>query len=183
MAYNMFAKLERKGNGIKVEDAITFFRDLEQLKVSSGVHSDEGSEYIKRAAHTEFGTTRFAPWNTPFGMVYVVPPRPAIRMGLYPEMRKEITDTYIKNINAQKKSKLKKPGNNALSVQEEVGIKAQYLQQEKMRKGGYSLEGNTTNLDPEHNGVRTVAYKGFDDPWIGKTGETIEHVNYKVTRK
>lgn len=182
MTYTMTIKLERKGNGIKVDDAITFFRSLEKNKISSGIHKEEGQEYIKRAAHTEFGSPVFGSWETPFGTVSQVPPRPAIRMGLYPEMRKDITDTYYKNINTQKKSKLRNPNSNALDVQEQVGMKAQYLQQQKMIVGGYSWEGNTTGNDPEHNGIRTVVWKGFDDPWIS-TGETLEHVNYKVTKR
>ena len=182
MTYTVQTKLERKGNGIKVENAIAFFRNLEKNKISSGIHKEEGREYIKRASHTEFGSPVFGAWETPFGKVNHVPPRPAIRMYLYPEMMKEVSNTYSKNINSEKKTKLRTPSNNALEVQEEVGLKCKTLQQEKMRKGGYSWEGNTTGNDPEHNGIRTIAYKGFDDPWI-QTGETVTKVNYKVTKK
>lgn len=177
MAYTTTIKLERKGNGIKIEDAIAFFRSLEKNKISSGVHKDAGIEYVKRAAHTEFGTPVFGDWG--WG---IVPPRPAIRMSLYPEMKEEITKTYSKNINLEKKSKLMSPNNSALQVQEEIGSKAQFLQQNKMIEGGYSWEGNTTGYDPEHNGIRTIMYKGFDDPWIS-TGETLSKVDYKVTKR
>lgn len=182
MTYGVTTKLERKGNGIKPNDAIAFFRNLEKTKVSSGIHKEEGQEYVKRAAHTEFGSPVFGSWETPFGTVHQVPPRPAIRMFLYPEMKEEITNTYSKNINSEKKSKLRMPSNNALEVQEQVGMMCQYLQQEKMIKGGYSWEGNNTGNDPEHNGIRTIIWKGFDDPWIS-TGETLGHVNYKVTKR
>lgn len=182
MAYTVTTKLERKGNGIKVEDAITFFRSLEKNKVSSGIHSDAGAEIVKRAVHTEFGEAKFPQWETPFGTVRHVPPRPAIRMTLYPEMKKEVTSTYSKSINNEKRGKLKNPNNNALEVLDEVGMKAQYLQQNKMIEGGYSWEGNISGNDPEHNGIRTIAYKGFDDPWIS-TGETLSKVDYKVTKR
>lgn len=182
MAYTVQTKLERKGNGIRVEDAIAFFRGLEKNKISSGIHKEEGQEYIKRAAHTEFGSPVFGAWETPFGTVNHVPPRPAIRMFLYPDMLKEVSDTYSKKIDIEKKNKLKSPNNNVLEVQEKVGMKCQYLQQEKMIKGGYSWEGNNTGNDPEHNGIRTIMWKGFDDPCIS-TGETLQHVNYKVTKK
>lgn len=180
MTYTVTTNLERKGNGIKVENAIAFFRSLEKTKVSSGIHKEAGGKIIKRASRTEFGSPVFGSWMTPFGIVNQVPPRPAIRMSLYPEMKEEITDTYSKNINKQKKHKLKAPYDSALGVQKEVGIKAQYLQQNKMIEGGYSWEGNTTGNDPEHNGVRTIVYKGFDDPWI-QTGETLAHVDYKIS--
>lgn len=182
MTYTVRTKLERKGNGIKVENAITFFRNLENHKISSGIHSDAGAEIVKRAVHTEFGESMFYQWETPFGTVRHVPPRPAIRMTLYPEMKKEITSTYFESINNEKHKNIKNPNNNALKVLDEVGMMAQYLQQDKMIRGGYSWEGNISGNDPEHNGERTIAYKGFDDPWR-QTGETISAVSYKVTKR
>lgn len=177
MAYTIQTKLERKGNGIKVENAIAFFRSLEKNKISSGIHKDEGQEFVKRAAHTEFGTPRFGDWG--WG---IVPPRPAIRMFLYPEMMDEVSKTFYEYINSEKKTKLISPSSSAQEVDEQVGYMCQYLQQTKMMDGGYSLEGNTTGLDPEHNGLPTIEFKGFDDPWIS-TSQTLAHVNFKVTKK
>ena len=179
MAYTVTTKLERKGNGIKVEDAITFFRNLEKNKVSSGIHSDAGAEIVKRAVRTEFGGHWFEP---PFGDSGTVPPRPAIRMTLYPEMKKEITFTYSKNIDIEKRGKLRSPNTNSLDVQKAVGEKCQFLQQEKMIEGGYYVYGTGKKYDPEHNGQKTIAWKGFDDPWIS-TGETLSKVDYKVTKR
>ena len=39
---------------------------------------------------------------------------------------------------------------------------------------------NNTPFDPDYNGAEIVDYKGFDQPWIGKTGRTINAINYKV---
>lgn len=179
MAYNIHTSFEKKGNGIKVENAIAFFRNLSEYKISSGIHKDAGLEYVKRAVHTEFGGHWF---ELPFGDSGIVPPRPAIRMYLYPEMREEITTTYSKGIDSEKKGKLRVPSTNSLEVQKEVGEKCQYLQQEKMIEGGYDTSTNRTKFDPEYNGQKTIAWKGFDDPWIS-TGETLGKVEYKVTKK
>lgn len=179
MTYTVTTKLERKGNGIKIEDAITFFRDLDKNKISSGVHSDAGAEFVKRAVHTEFGGY----WNEePFGASGTVPPRPAIRMYLYPEMKEEVTSTYSKSINNEKRGKLRNPNSNSLNVQKEVGEKCKTLQKDKMTNGGYYVYGTGNKFDPEHNGQKTIAWKGFDDPWIG-TGETVSKVDYKVTKR
>ena len=179
MAYNIHTSFEKKGNGIKVENAITFFRNLSEYKISSGVHKDAGSEYVKRAWHTEFGGHWYEP---PFGDSGIVPPRPAIRMYLYPEMRDEITSTYSNSIDKEKRSKLRTPNSNSFEAQKSVGEKCQYLQQIKMMEGGYDTSTNKTKFDPEYNGQKTIDWKGFDDPWIG-TGETLGKVEYKVTKK
>lgn len=176
MANYIRTKLERKSNGIKIENAIEFFRELERNKVSSGIHREEGSEYVKRAAHTELGSPVFGDWG--FG---TVPPRPAIRMTLYPEMMKQVNKTYCDNVNSAKRGNLVKPNDSAMDVLDKVGDTCQYLQQKKMIDGGYSWEGNTTGYGPEHNGERTILFKGFDDPWINTT-ETLQHVNYKVSK-
>ena len=198
MAYTVTTKLERKGNGIKVEDAITFFRSLEKNKVSSGIHSDVGKHIVQKAAHTEFGSAQIIPvfpdgwvgkdipqgFDKPYGSVGTkrVPPRPAIRMFLYQDMRQGITDEYALELNRQKHAKLKNPKINATQTLEKVGQECVYMQRDKMARGGFDQSTNDTGLNPEVNGDRTVAYKGFDDPWV-QTGETISAVDYKVTKR
>ena len=196
MAYTIQTKLERKGNGIKVEDAIAFFRSLEKNKISSGIHKDEGQDVVLKASHTEFGTGRVMSmypdgWyggdippftDKPYGYVKRVPPRPAIRMYLYQDMRDKITNEYQFAMDVEKHSKLKQPNVNAQNVLKHVGSECVVMQRDKMARGGYDQSTNDTGLDPENNGLRTINYKGFNDPWV-QTGETISAVNYKVTKK
>lgn len=196
MTYNYSTKLERKGNGIKIEDAITFFRDLSKNKISSGIHSDKGHNVVLKAAHTEFGTSKVVPmfpngWNgkdipngfeKPYGYVKKVPPRPAIRMYLYQDMRDNITEEFGVAMNREKKSKLRNPIDSSNEVLKTVGEECVVMQRNKMANGGYDTKTNDTGLNPENNGQRTVDYKGFDDVWV-QTGETISAVDYKVTKR
>ena len=178
-------------DGLKLENLISYYKSLSDNVVTVGVHKDKGRELVKRAAHTEFGTTLFEEgWGTPFGHVYVVPPRPAIRMYLYPEMIDTIKTTYIDSIDTSKKLGVKNPVQDAKEAQEVVGEVSKTMQKEKMLKGGYDQSTNDTGLDPEHNGAeiapgiyaKTIAYKGFDDPWI-QTGETLNAVDFKIEKK
>ena len=183
MAYNFKTSLQRKNNGIKPENAMVFFEELQKNKISVGIHKDKGALAVKKAAHTEFGTTVFKDgWKTPFGKVYVVPPRPVVRMYLYKDMKDAISETYEKKVNNEMKSKLKNPKQNADDVQEEIGEVCVILQQSKITKGGFDNFTNNTGLDPEHNGIRTINYKGFDHPWY-QTGETLEAIDYKVEKR
>jgi len=183
MTYVFRTSLERKNNGIKPENAISFFEELEKNKISAGIHGDKGGKVIKKAAHTEFGTTVFAEgWGTPFGKVYVVPPRPVVRMYLYKDMKDKISETYEKSVNDEMRSKLKNPRQNANDVQSKIGEVCVELQHEKIAYGGFDNSTNSTGVDPEHNGERTILYKGFDHPWY-QTGETMEAIDYKVEKR
>ena len=182
MSYNFTTKLEKRDNGIKLENAISFFEELQKNKITVGVHKDKGAKVVKKAAHTEFGTTVFEGWNTPFGKLYVVPPRPVIRMYLYPEMKEEISETYKKSVDAEMGSKAKNPRQNTEEVQKNVGETCVKLQQEKIAYGGFDQSTNSTGVDPEHNGIRTIEYKGFDHPWY-QTGETMEAIDYKIEKR
>ena len=55
MANTIQITLEAKSNGININNAIAYFKGLENHKVSSGFHKDVGAEILKRAIHTEFG--------------------------------------------------------------------------------------------------------------------------------
>lgn len=183
MSYNFSTKLERKDNGIKFENAISFFKELEKNKITAGIHKDKGALTLKKAVHTEFGTTMFPEgWKTPFGKVYVVPPRPVTRMYLYPEMKEEISETYKNSVDEEMATKIKNPKQNVRRVQESIGEVCVKLQQEKIAYGGFSQSVNDTRVDPEHNGERTIQYKGFDHPWY-QTGKTMDAIDYKIEKR
>lgn len=172
--------ITKSGKGIKAKDLERYLQSLAKNVVTVGVHKDKGSELVKRAAHTEFGTTHFTEgWNTPVGAVKKVPPRPVIRMYLYPEMKKEIGIQYQIAMNYEKKSQLVNPDNSAFETQKSLGQECVYMQREKIASGGFDQSTNDTGLDPEHNGSRFVEYKGFDFPWIGSS-ETMSAIDYKV---
>ena len=180
MAITLRTKLERKNNGIKVENAISFFKNLEKSKVSSGFHKDVGKEILKRATNTEFGgVIYFAPHQHDV----LAPPRPIVRMYLYPEMKKDINKTYVDSIDYETNKKLRNPQTNAIEVLEKVGEMCKDLQKAKVFIKGFDTSTNTTGYDPNYNGAEIVEYKGFDQPWIGKTGETFEAIDYKVTKR
>ena len=180
---NIDVNIERKKNGIKIENLKKYFQSLENRVLTVGVHSDKGQDIVTRAKHTEFGTTKYPKgWETPFGHVQVVPPRPAIRMYLYEDMKDEISNEYQIAINRQKRTKLTTPDVSADKTLSNLGQECVYMQRDKMARGGYDQSTNKTGLDPEHNGDRTIAYKGFDDPWM-QIGETISAVDYKVERR
>lgn len=195
MTYIIETKTERKGNGIKPENAIAFFRNLDKNKISSGIHKEAGKQVVLKAAHTEFGTGKVVPmypngwdgkdipngFDKPYGYVKRVPPRPAIRMYLYQDMKNNISEEYGVAINREKKTKLKNAVESANNVLKTVGAECVVMQRNKMANGNYDTSTNDTGLNPESNGQRTIDYKGFDDTWI-ETGETISAVDYKVSR-
>lgn len=183
MAYlSVDADIQKKNNGIRIEDLEKYLQSLASSKLSVGVHADKGQEMVKRAVHTEFGTTKFLEgWETPFGWVRVVPPRPAIRMYLYKDMKDEINTEYQLAINGEKKTKLRTAENSANKTLQRVGQECVFMQRDKMANGNYDQSTNNTGLNPEKNGIRTINYKGFDDPWV-QTGNTISAVDYKIEK-
>ena len=180
MAISIKTSLKRKSNGIKSENAIAYFQSLNDNKVSSGFHKDVGAEILKRAIHTEFGGSWY---EEPFGASGKVPPRPIVRMYLYPEMREGITKTYSQNINSEKNKKLTMPSSNARGTLEEVGKECSYLQKEKVFLRGFDESTNKTPYDPNYNGEKTINWKGFDQPWIGRSGQTVDAIDYKVEKR
>ena len=104
-------------------------------------------------------------------------------MYLYPEMKKDITDVYSDSIDYEKDKKLKNPRNNAIETLDKVGERCVDLQKAKIFTRGFDTSTNSTGSDPNYNGAEIVEYKGFDQPWIGKTGETFDAIDYKVTKR
>jgi hypothetical protein len=178
-------EIKTEHNGIRVNDAISYIKNLAANRLTVGIHRDAGADVVKKANHTEFGGS----WvgtdgnfgKKPFGKSGIVPPRPAIRMNLYPDMKKDLHLRYENEVDIEKRSKLTAAASSANHVLDNVGKRGVELQRDKMANGGYFRYGKGLELDPEHNGNKTIKYKGFDDPWI-QTGETISKVSYKVTR-
>ena len=180
MGISIKTSLKRKGNGIKPENAIAYFRGLQENKISSGFHKDVGAEILKRAINTEFGgVIYFKPHNHNV----LAPPRPIVRMYLYPEMRDKVTKIYAENIDNSKDTNLRTPNNNVQKTLEELGKECSYLQKEKIFLRDFDTSTNYTPYDPNYNGAEIVEYKGFDQPWIGKSGKTIEAIDYKVEKR
>lgn len=198
MAYfSIETSIKREKNGIKQANLEKYLRSLAKNVITVGVHRDKGQELVKRAMHTEFGTGEKPALFTdgwyegkgtslnsePYGdSGQKVPPRPVIRMSLYPEMEREISAEYQIAMNHEKKSGLVTPDKNAVHTQKRVGEMCRDMQREKATGGGFDQSTNTTGKNPEHNGEKTVEYKGFDHPWVS-TGETISAIDYKVEKE
>lgn len=178
-------KIERKKNGIKIENLERYLKSLAQSKLSIGVHKEAGADLVKRAKHTEFGTqppNAIVWYEEGYGSSGIVPPRPIIRMYLYPEMLNGISKAYKQGIKMAKSVKMKdadRIAENTLNLVGQVGVS---LQKEQVFLRNYDTSTNKSPFDPNYNGDKTIKYKGFDLPWIG-TGQTVEAINYKVTRK
>ena len=194
MAYlSVDIDIRKEHNGIKIEDFKKYFQSLSDNKISVGVHKDKGRLAVLKAQHTEFGT--MPPNDTkvgkdiptgfkhPFGHSGVlVPPRPVIRMYLYQDIKEQISNEYQLALNSAKRTKLKNPSNNAIDTQKRLGQECVYMQRDKLNNGGYDTSTNMTGLDPEHNGLKTIKYKGFDNPWV-QTGATNAAIDYKVEKR
>lgn len=178
-------KTERKNNGIKAENLEKYLNSLANNVLSVGVHKEAGAELVKRAKHTEFGTLypNNGQWyDKDYGWSGIVPPRPIIRMYLYPEILREIDIEYQLAINNEKHKGLKAPVNNAEDTQKRLGELCVVMQRNKASERGYDESTNTTGYDPNHNGIKTIKYKGFDMTWF-QTGQTVSAIDYKIKRK
>lgn len=179
MANTVQITLETKGNGININNAIAYFKGLENHKVSSGFHKDVGAEILKRAVHTEFGGSWY---EEPYGASGTVPPRPVVRMYLYPEVVRAVGETYKDNIDNEKDTRLKIPNNNVVNTLENLGEVCSDLQKQRISIRDYDESTNDTPFDPNYNGEKTIKWKGFDHPWI-QTGQTLDAIDYKVEKR
>lgn len=171
-------KLEFKKRDVRLKDVPKFYGALIDNKLSVGFHKEVGVNILTKAMNTEFGgTIYFAPHQH-----YVTaPPRPIVRMYLYPRMTDKIHKSYSEYINDEILGGLKAPKTNAKDVLKNIGKECVYLQKSQIWMRDYDTSVNPyPHLDPNINGAEIVEYKGFDFPWIGKTGKTIEAINYKV---
>lgn len=203
MAIKIKTSLERKGNGIKSDDAIAFFRNLENNKISVGVHSDAGQDNVKKMLWNEFGTNHILKYdsvaiqgeglkplnNDNFskgehvlaGADISIPARPVVRMYLYPRMLDRIEFHYQNDIDLEKRTKLRHPLQSANKVQEQLGEKCVVLQREKMSTRNFAPV-DTKGKDINNNSPLTQKIKGFNQPYI-QTGELISKIDYKVTNR
>lgn len=170
-------KLEFKQRDIRLKDVPKYYQTLTENKVSVGFHKDVGIRILTKAVNTEFGGLIYF---SPHKHYVTAPPRPIVRMYLYPEMKEKITQEFQKAINDEMGRGIKTPKTNAKNSLKHVGEECVYMQKEKVFIRGFDNSTNDTPFDPDYNGEEIVDYKGFDQPWIGKTGKTIEAINYKV---
>ena len=94
------------------------------------------------------------------------------------ELHKEVEISF-----AEKNKKLTMPSSNARETLEEVGKECSYLQKEKVFLRGFDESTNKTPYDPNYNGEKTINWKGFDQPWIGRSGQTVNAIDYKVEKR
>lgn len=170
-------KLEFKKHDIRLKDVPKFYQTLIQNKVSVGFHKEVGKQILTKATNTEFGGVIYF---KPHKHYVLAPPRPIVRMYLYQEMKDKITQELQKAINNEIKQGIKTPISCAKNSLKKLGKECADMQKEKIFLRGFDTSTNNTPFDPDYNGAEIVDYKGFDQPWIGKTGRTINAINYKV---
>lgn len=166
---------------LRLKDVVRFYGAIASNKVTVGVHGTQGVSNVKKAVANEFGgiftitktrkvrmaNGRYATLKA--GTQFRIPPRPFVRLYLYPNKVKRIQGEYIARISEEIRHGFKTPVAKARSVLKDVAFVAQKQMQE-------TIQGNTT-LEP--NAPFTIARKGFDYPLVEK-GNLLNSIKGKV---
>lgn len=190
------ATLELRKRDVRLKDVPLFYKGLVENKMSIGVHKREGmvvgdgtlpnkANNLEKAYWNEFGTTHvvkkdFRKWarglgkyiKIKAGTIITIPPRPFVRLYLYDNKIRKITQNYNYEISNAFKYGLKQPKTNANEVQKNVAFVAEKEMQETIR-------GNST-LQP--NADFTIDVKGFDYP-LFETGKLLNAIKGKVEKR
>ena len=173
------------------DSVLDYFEELNKMQAKVGVHSDAGEENVKKAIWNEFGTKHTLKYNSvaimgeglkPInsqnresglfvgkGSDISIPPRPFVRLFLYPDLVDKLVKDTVDYIDVVlTKSKIKK--DDARKTYERVGATGLDLMRSKMEYRRFNQSENRTNKDQEHNSPITQYIKGKDTP-LFDTGE------------
>ena len=182
------------------DSVLDYFEELNKMQAKVGVHSDAGEENVKKAIWNEFGTKHTLKYNSvaimgeglkPInsqnrgsglfvgkGSDISIPPRPFVRLFLYPDLVDKLVKDTVDYIDVVlTKSKIKK--DDARKTYERVGATGLDLMRSKMEYRRFNQSENRTNKDQEHNSPITQYIKGKDTP-LFDTGELYDAMVYKV---
>ena len=185
------------------DSMLDYFEDLNSLQAKVGIHSDAGTENVKKAIWNEFGTNHKLKYNSvaiqgeglkPInasnrdsgifvgkGSDISIPARPFVRLFLYPDLVDKLTKDTIDFINVVlTKKKIK--SNDARETYKRMGITGVDLMRSKMEYKNFDKSANRTHKDQEHNSPITQYIKGKDTP-LFDTGELYDAVDYKVRKR
>ena len=157
-------KLEFKKRDVKLKDIPSFYQELISNKITVGIHKDQdyrfdGKNNVDLAYINEFGLGH-------------VPPRPFIRLYLYPEIVNQIGKEYASEYNIQLKNGIKGIKNSEKNILKRTGMKSS----EKM----CDIIASRSVLEP--NKPKTIELKGFDYPLV-ETGALFKAIRYKVEQR
>lgn len=188
--------LELKKRDVRLKDIPLFYKGLVENKMSIGVHKREGisvgdgilpnkANNLEKAYWNEFGTRHvvkrdFKKWarglgkyiNIKAGTIIIIPPRPFVRLYLYNNKIKKISQSYNYEISNAFRDGLKQPKTSADKVLKNVSFLVEKEMQETIR-------GNST-LKPNAN--FTIDVKGFDYP-LFETGKLLNAIKGKVEKR
>jgi len=161
MAY--YSKIEFKKRDVRLKDVPKFLQGLIENKVTVGIHQTQdkrprGKSNVYIGYINEFGLGNF-------------PPRPFVRLYLYPEKTYRVMNEYRNRYNEQIRQGLKTPIMSAKNVLKDVGE----IAQKEMRD---IILSNTMLIS---NAPKTIELKGFDYPLV-ETGRLVNAIKYKVEK-
>ena len=172
--------------GIKIKNIGDYYQGLVDNKVTVGVHKGAGKNVVQKAIWNEFGTTpltiikplrRRKPDGTYLifkaGTVLHIPARPFVRLYLYADKKKKITNSFSEIIRQQTK-KLANAKGKALAKEayNDIGFKA--------RAEMKDIILSNSRLKP--NSPATVEIKGFDYPLVN-SGQLVQSIDYRVKKR
>ena len=179
-------KLTYSNKGIKVKNVANYYKGLADNKVTVGVHKSAGKRVVQKAIWNEFGTTpltiikplrRRKPDGTYLifkpGTVLHIPARPFVRLYLYADKRKKITNSFSEIVRQQTK-KLASAKGQALAKEtyNDIGFVA--------RAEMKDIILSNSRLKP--NSSATVEIKGFDYPLVN-SGQLVQSIDYRVIKR
>lgn len=176
MSLKIQSTIEYGKGGIKLSNLATFYQGLVQNKVSVGLQRGTKQEVLLRAVKNEYGYQkgRIKIGKKTHSFDTNVPPRPFVRLYIYQDKKKNISNNYV------------------------IGIEHAYAEMNGQQRGGkrfahnvLSYVGRMTELDMKNiiliydrlqaNAPYTVKKKGFDHPLL-ETGEMVGKIKYKVSK-
>lgn len=189
-------KIEFKKRDIALKNVPKFYQTLAENKMSIGVHKREGlsvgttdkpnrANILERAYFNEFGTRQYV--SKTFrkksqtdgkmvvfqkGDLIVVPPRPFVRLYLYPNRLEKVMVAYVNFIDNSFLHGLKSP---VVDARETLKYVARIAEEEMQ-----SIIGEKVELQP--NSAFTVYLKGFDYPLV-ETGRLLYAIKGKVEKR
>lgn len=178
------ARLKTKKRDINLTNLAKFYKGLMENKLSVGLHKEQGSHNVEKGFWNEFGATPFVlakPMRKKLadgtytrlekGTILHIPPRPFIRLYLYPEKQQRVFKEYKTSYEMCLKEGIKRPNSSVKKVLDNVGFVAV--------NEIHNLILSKTLLS---NAPLTIAIKGFDFP-LFKTGSMVNAIKHKVRKK
>lgn len=179
--------LETKKRDVRLKDIPLFYKGLTENKISVGVHKEQGQENLKHALWNEFGTVHITKHPYKFrrlvnghfktiriaqGSDISIPPRPFVRLKIYPKSIFLIEHKLQQRISNAIRGGLHAPKTESMNVLTDVAKFAE----DEMKIIALSSEHYESNAN------LTVELKGFNQPLV-ETGKMINAIKGKVKKR